>query len=152
VDTDYFPAGCAAVRNIFDGIATYSASNWGARRDSIHCFSGASGLTDGVWFDLEDADPDRIYTFAPLGETVLERLHELRPWSINAHPSPTGTGIYFEPSVLQRLRYANSVLRKIGRAQTPMDAREISSMAHVDGSGAMETSAFGDMIVNSLGV
>jgi hypothetical protein len=99
VDTDYFRSGSIAVRNIFDGIASYSTSNWGARRDSIHCFSGASGLTDEVWFDLEDADPDRIYTFAPLAEAVLDRLHELRPWSINTHPSPIGTDIYLDPSV-----------------------------------------------------
>jgi hypothetical protein len=99
LDTDHFPSGSAALRNILDGIASYSASNWGARRDSIHCFSGSIGLSDGVWFDLEDADPDRIYTFAPLAPDLLDRLHELRPWSINAHPSPIGTGFNFEPSV-----------------------------------------------------
>jgi hypothetical protein len=85
VDTDIYPAGTAALATVFDGITTYAIENWGARRDSIHCFSGATGFSDDEWFDLEDVDPDRIYTFSALSPELLNRLHRLRPWTINSH-------------------------------------------------------------------
>ena len=85
MDTDVYRPGTPALDSVLDGITTYSINTWGARRDSIHFFSGATGFTDDEWDDLEDADPDRIYTFSPVSHGLLERLHLLRPWSIQMH-------------------------------------------------------------------
>jgi hypothetical protein len=85
VDTDVHASGTPALEKVLDGSTTHAIENWGARRDSIHCFSGASDFSDDEWFDLEDVDPDRIYTFSAPSSKLLDRLHQLRPWTINSH-------------------------------------------------------------------
>lgn len=96
---DVFRPGTPALESVLDGITTYSIHFWGARRDSIHFFSGATGFADEDWADLEDADPDRIYTFSAISQPLLERLQSLRPWSINLHQGLGGDSLGQVPTL-----------------------------------------------------
>ncbi len=87
VDLDAFHDGTPELYSIFDNISTYALENWAARRDTIHCFNSSAGFSAEEWFDLEEADPDRLYTFSPLSDALLEKLHQLRPWSIIGRPN-----------------------------------------------------------------
>lgn len=66
-----------------DGLAKWSGEFWGGRQSAVALVRGDGTLDEDAWQELVQFDPDHIYSFAPLSDTLLSELDEkISPWLI----------------------------------------------------------------------